>query len=334
MCRRLDRTVIAALSDVQGRMQDLQSAHGSTVEKIGEKQSQIVQAQRRALRSQQEQLKKHESNMGVIVTSQDRMQMQLRDITAALKELQIGIIQGQHATTTLIFGSATDAAIALSHVFLCIRQIYSICSAAIGVSESLRKNNANWLQLQFNEILADVHSASASELRHSKREKVRQSGQMLPARVAQKQFLQARRQICRKRKASSCHEHMEVSLAYGNAILFFSKDDYEGRINAVRIVFKPSIRPLGGLKGFSAVSIRNAATGRLIGRSISAYGVQPNDSPIFSFIDSGNITGVRQLLSTRQVNPDDRDEDGNSLLLVSLGQSPSLIPLTESRRLL
>ena len=54
-----------------------------------------------------------------------------------------------------------------------------------------------------------------------------------------------------------------------------------------------------------------------IWRSLSSFGVHPRDSPVFEHIRGGKVPALQRMLSLRLVSPNDRDEDGNSLLWVS-----------------
>lgn len=51
-------------------------------------------------------------------------------------------------------------------------------------------------------------------------------------------------------------------------------------------------------------------------RSLTTFGIHPRSSPIFGYIRTGAIWEVRRLFSLRAVGPNDRDEDGNTLLWV------------------
>ncbi|KAM7202937.1 hypothetical protein V8F20_004184 [Naviculisporaceae sp. PSN 640] len=49
-------------------------------------------------------------------------------------------------------------------------------------------------------------------------------------------------------------------------------------------------------------------------RSLATFGIHPKSSPVFGYIRAGDISEVQRLFSLRVVAPNDRDEDGNTLL--------------------
>jgi len=54
--------------------------------------------------------------------------------------------------------------------------------------------------------------------------------------------------------------------------------------------------------------------------SIQVYNVIPSEYPIFRLTGVGDIAGVRELFSTGQASPFDRDENGLTVLDVRLGR--------------
>lgn len=53
-------------------------------------------------------------------------------------------------------------------------------------------------------------------------------------------------------------------------------------------------------------------------RSITGFQIHPRDSPIFDLIRNGDLQGVQDALLRKMVYPNDCDEDGNTLLSVSV----------------
>ncbi|KAK3312285.1 hypothetical protein B0H66DRAFT_595883 [Apodospora peruviana] len=51
-----------------------------------------------------------------------------------------------------------------------------------------------------------------------------------------------------------------------------------------------------------------------LSKTLATFGVCPNSSPVFEHIKSGNTAAVQRMLSLGLVSPNDRDEEGNSLL--------------------
>lgn len=56
--------------------------------------------------------------------------------------------------------------------------------------------------------------------------------------------------------------------------------------------------------------------------NIQVYNVIPSESPIFEMAGVGDIDGIRQLFSTGNASPFDRDENGLTVLDVRLEQYP------------
>jgi hypothetical protein len=53
-------------------------------------------------------------------------------------------------------------------------------------------------------------------------------------------------------------------------------------------------------------------------RTLTTFAVLSWESSVFSLIADGKINDIRDLLSSRQIHPNDRDFKGDSLLLVSI----------------
>jgi len=54
-----------------------------------------------------------------------------------------------------------------------------------------------------------------------------------------------------------------------------------------------------------------------ISRSIRSFRIHPDDAPIFQYLNAHNADKVRELLQSREVDPNDRDASGRSLVYVS-----------------
>ncbi|KAK4221179.1 hypothetical protein QBC38DRAFT_449386 [Podospora fimiseda] len=78
-------------------------------------------------------------------------------------------------------------------------------------------------------------------------------------------------------------------------------------------------RPSSASRIGASVSVFEAAGMQtVLFRHLIAFNVHPNASAIFSFIRDGDIAAVQRLISLGAVSPNDRDEDGHSLLWHSL----------------
>jgi hypothetical protein len=123
-------------------------------------------------------------------------------------------------------------------------------------------------------------------------------------------------------KATSCATgRVETTISAGNLSftiewgpLESGKADSKRRNTAVRALFIPE-------QGTSQVGIaiqiaRKIYTTPSTSRIISTSVFHPNNSPIFAYLEAGDKSMVCELLSTKKVSPNDRDENGNALLWV------------------
>ena len=53
-------------------------------------------------------------------------------------------------------------------------------------------------------------------------------------------------------------------------------------------------------------------------KTLSTCGVHSQDSPVFGHLRNGDTVAIKRMLSLRTISPNDRDEDGNTLLWVGL----------------
>lgn len=91
----------------------------------------------------------------------------------------------------------------------------------------------------------------------------------------------------------------------------------ESQLSRVQVMFTPSLELT--TKGVLASIATATDTSKYlnISRHISSYAVIDHKSPIFDFIASNNLEGVRELLRSRAVSPTDRNPDNESVLSVS-----------------
>ncbi|KAK2809071.1 hypothetical protein FQN50_004124 [Emmonsiellopsis sp. PD_5] len=255
---------------------------------------------------------------------------QIRALTNMLEGFETNISRCDHTVSTMILGSAVDASSSITAIFSFVEELYSACSALLSANPRAIAY-LTWLQDQFTELLADTQQASAVELRDRKR---RNREKALTAhrwvRYDQKIELDLSQDLptsgnnrayryelsLRKPKYPINSEHVDVLLPFGRVRISFSKS--LDRLGGVRLLFVPST---SRLKGFVASSIQGIRADTRMTRSICSFGIHHRHSKIFHAISVGDIAYVQKLLSMRVAHPNDRDEDGYSLLHVSPSKS-------------
>lgn len=265
--------------------------------------------------------------MATLAATQQRMQGQLSDIVEALNAFNMGIERGKNAGITVILGSAADASIAVSHIFRFLKDLYKAYSAP-DTATAAGFSNARWLQEQFDDIWADVQSASAAQIRSKRRRKplsrtsaVNFRAESLatanvPTIDMQQDIGRKFMSISRKRKAAVRNNSIDVSLPIGSVRLFFVIHRQSGKMLSARLLFVPARHMQSNLQGFFAACLRGRQS-QTLARSLSTFQVLPEGSEALEHIRRGDLQAVCHLLTTRRVHPNDRDEDGDSLLMVS-----------------
>lgn len=76
-------------------------------------------------------------------------------------------------------------------------------------------------------------------------------------------------------------------------------------------------QPGSALSGLSIHCYWDSATTSYIPRTLSTFRIHAIDAAIFSAIKNRDLIRVQEILSTGSVSPNDRDEEGNTLLYVS-----------------
>jgi len=194
-------------------------------------------------------------------------------------------------------------------------------------TEVSQSHNAQWLQDQFERIWADVQEKSATELRNSKRRKLlsqkRKSNPSLSAEATDFPGITHQRNvgkkftsIIRKRKLPMESSSFEVSLAIGQVKLHIVSGQHSEKLLGLRLVYAPARNLQLNVKGIVMACMKDQRP-QQIARCLSTFQVHSEDSQVVQSIQSGNLEAIHQLLSMRRFLPNDRDEDGDSLLMVS-----------------
>ncbi|KAH0542950.1 hypothetical protein FGG08_002719 [Glutinoglossum americanum] len=253
------------------------------------------------------------------------------EVLLSLNDLHVSVIQKSNANTAIIIGSAVKAAASLSAVYPYLHYVISQTTKA-AVAPLLTPDDIQWLEHEFKTLLADVSESAAKELRIQQIDRTFRGLRRPTQPTAQQREYLLKEKLCnsgprsksKKRKLSMLQESaVNIDLPMGRLVVFFSEEAWDhgsqnsGRImNGVRLVFYPH-RGLY-ISGFAAASLRYLGGDFKIAPSISTFGVHPCDSPVFGFIECGNLAAIRELLRKFQVSSNDRDENGNSLLWYAL----------------
>ena len=115
-----------------------------------------------------------------------------------------------------------------------------------------------------------------------------------------------------------------TEIPFGNLIITVKRELYEinkreesrAVITTGRLLFVPSTE--ASLTGVAVVFVKSIDTLIKIPRRLSTFAIHPNDAPIFRYLQGKDFTAVEDMLVTRTVSVNDRDENGNSLFWVGL----------------
>jgi hypothetical protein len=268
-------------------------------------------------------------DLASLVASQQRIQTQVAGIVNTLRTQGLAIDTDDSEDVTVIVGSATEASLTLSSISRFMSELYRAYSVHHTI-EASRSYNAQWLQDQFKRIWADIQEQSATELRNSKRRKLlprkRKSNPSLSAEATnfprimhqelQRNVGKKLTSIIRKRKLPMESSPFEVSLPIGQVKLHIVSDQHSEKLLGLRLMYTPARNLRLDVKGIVMACMKDQRP-QPIARCLSTFQVHSEDSEVVQSIQSGNLEAVHQLLSMRRFLPNDRDEDGDSLLMVS-----------------
>ncbi|OCK82413.1 hypothetical protein K432DRAFT_424190 [Lepidopterella palustris CBS 459.81] len=255
-------------------------------------------------------------------------------------KLQISVLGNGLSATAVFDGSSTDAVIALSHVYPHLRTVLSHVASGSQVSVALEY--AEWIETEFRGLLDDAVTARSQELRsgtngekevgaqrtgesirmrkHSSRalfkelsgkQRLKQSAYSLPCLPSPR----SNRSVI-----TSFRNITEIDLPTGKLVVIITRENFSNRPNNIattaRIIFVPNA--LFRISGVTATFIQMFSKEFKVSPIVSLFGVQPKDCPIFSYIKSRDLSGLRDALFERTATPNDRDENGNSLLAYAI----------------
>jgi hypothetical protein len=207
---------------------------------------------------------------------------------------------------TTFNGPARAAAASLGTFEPPISRIFS--SSISWLNASISADDVQWLQVQFQGILADAWSAGSLELQTEPEEQT---------------FHELNR--CKSTRCSLRNEPsaaLDASVPGPESSQNSPTCPLSGIIAMIEFrcfngkLFIPSVHSFlsGVLVRFDSCLYGEAK----FHHTLSTFGIHPKDSEIFSLIRLGDMDGVNRLLAARRVFPNDRDVNGNSLLWVRL----------------
>ena len=192
-------------------------------------------------------------------------------------------------------------------------------------SSAINEENIEWVANEFRNILAASHEASASTIRKrllkSKTNEAsctpsnrfshamgtRDATSLLGKNAQELRALQILNKALVKKMSVGCLSIKLVIHALQGSPL----------ATTVAFTFTPAFEICE--RGISATLVRafDTVRGSSIARNITSFNIIPWDHPVVHAIDKNNIKKIQELLSSKQISPNDRLPTGTSLLSVS-----------------
>jgi hypothetical protein len=242
--------------------------------------------------------------------------------------------------TVLLFGSEIDGAASLC--ILCPEIYRILLPSEPDIPRVIFPEATFWLLSQLHALLADVWAGEVHELatlplslycsrsrNHwtapSDGESVRQSSSWNMLSPTVRGDIRSHRTFPRSLTPVPFAETavVEIDISTGKLFIIVKKEftevgrmNLKGVISVGRFLFVPAMD--SSLVGIAAVFVRCIGAIARIPRTLSTFGVQPDNSPIFEYLKGRDMAMVRNMLSEKRVSPNDRDESGNSLLWVKV----------------
>ena len=261
--------------------------------------------------------------------------MRHKELLTRLDKLEVSVVSQDRVATAVFTGSAVQAATALSSVYPHLSQTLSRIAA--GSDPYLSSEDALWLQLEFEGLLADAWKAAADEIAKSAIQPARNL--VTSANPRHPQILRPTHPALREKhpprfpdiptrfvlhgpdRGGVNERVLEIGLPSGRLSIAVTTGRQtksgqfpRGNFQTARISFVPHAG--WHLSGLTATFMRDFGVKAKIRPELSTFSVQPVQSPIFTYIASGDLMKVREMLVTGKASPNDRDSDGNSLLTV------------------
>jgi hypothetical protein len=254
------------------------------------------------------------------------MQTDIQEIKNQLQDLNLTILGGYNSTTEITVGSALEVSSTLGILYPHLARL------AVASQGYIELPQVKAIMDELKTILADASTLAAHEIRlgivirppgHPYRPSQHLAIQRLFMENTKVRAQDRSKWLSRQQGhnlSTIATKSVTADLPIGKLIIsldFLSRPNSALENTGARIFFLPTTRL--GLYGLSA------AVGHNVPRTVAIFGVQPSDSIIFSSIERGDVQSIVNLFSSDQARPNDRDEDGRSLLWVGIPSSSAVV---------
>jgi hypothetical protein len=239
------------------------------------------------------------------------------------------IVKKSCESTVMLFGSAKDGAACLS--YLCYHIHRTLVPSDSETQTFISIEDSNWLLCESHALLADLFGGNVRECRTKQVIQDLDPPHFRAGTLKWNSPRTIQSPAIRGKTHSRCLCSMpiletsvlEVEKPTGKLLIMVSKvshaDNIVGHHKSMtigRLFFLPKIG--SSFCGVATTFVRYVSSVPSIPRTLSVFRVHPNSCRIFGHIKAREIDSVRKMLSTSLVSPNDRDEEGKSLLWVSV----------------
>lgn len=260
----------------------------------------------------------------------------LNNLVRKSNQARPSIVENKFAITVL-HGSAGDATASLGLLYLDIKNL--LFATELASAPNVPREIALWIVSQLHALLSDLFEEEAQQLAgyptkplpYQPQNHLQSSrdganwAQDLPSNFSSRNSFRnvvSQRGYPRASNLDRLWETMivESTISSGKLSVTVKRESEVGKPNSKppntmgRIVFIPGLKT--SLTGVATELVRQFNPVISISRKISTFSVHPNNSPIFEHLKSREVAMVHKMISNRKVSPNDRDENGNSLLWV------------------
>ncbi|OCL15443.1 ankyrin [Glonium stellatum] len=322
--------IVQGQSNTEARIIHANTQTMNRFDDISESQHHLCTALNRSISNTQEQLANMSNCQNSIKTGIEQL--------LCLDSLQISVAGEKSAPSITFQGSPIQAIQSLSHI--CPHVYGLISEISVGSQPEKSLELARWLDSELQGLFQCAITA-ATQNQACNPTKGHPDGQPLHWRGSSTQMdmaLTPRDRLYRSRRLkklafrraqaagriSLTETVTELQLPTGRLVIATSENCVHDNILSrddllaigARLLFIPDAK--FRVSGLAASFVRTFDQNPVVAPSISVFRVLPYDSPIFSYIKSRNISGVRSLLARGQASPRDRNPAGYSLLYYAI----------------
>jgi len=247
----------------------------------------------------------------------------LEDHMDTLGKLEVSVASNGHIATATICGSAVQGAATLSSLYPLLHHI--LVKAASGQNGYISRAESFWLDTEVKRLLKDVWLVGAEEIQKENQGRLREPAKRQPF-SATTLYPPARGSLVpyfpKAEGLTSILGSSEYTLPNGKLVVVRKSErisyGVQSRVRSIstfRIIYIPSADR--GLSGIAASFVQSFGVPISVQPSLRIFGIHPDNALIFNFLRKRDNIGVRSLLSSGSVTPNDRDTTGQSILCVS-----------------